>query len=78
MRAGTGCHGDNLLGLRLALIQKRISAALFEAIIGYRSPTPLFGTGTAAAEYGQRDIANPGPTAIQAMGKIIRRRTDLR
>ncbi|WP_245552297.1 DUF6283 family protein [Nocardia aobensis] len=72
-----GCHGDNLLALRLALIQRRISPATFEATIGYHSPTPLFGSGTAAAEHGRRDIDTPGPSAIGAIAKIIRRRPDL-
>ncbi|MEU1525350.1 DUF6283 family protein [Nocardia rhamnosiphila] len=72
-----GCHGDNLLALRLALIQQRISLAVFEATIGYRSPTPLFASGAEAAEHGQRDIESPGPGAVHAMSKISRRRADL-
>ncbi|WP_281186788.1 DUF6283 family protein [Nocardia mikamii] len=72
-----GCHGDDLLALRLALIQRRISPAVFEAAVGYRSPTPLFESGTEAAEHGQRDIGAPGPAAVHTMAKIIRRRPDL-
>ncbi|PPJ00196.1 hypothetical protein C5E51_35460 [Nocardia nova] len=72
-----GCHRDNLLALRLALIQNRISPAVFEAAIGYCSPTPLFGSGTEAADHGQRDIDIPGPSAVHTMAKISRRRPDL-
>lgn len=72
-----GCHGKNLLALRLALIQNRITPAIFEATIGYRSPTPLFESGTEAAEHGQRDIHNPGTAAVHTMAKISRRRADL-
>lgn len=71
------CRGDNLLALRLALIQNRISPSIFEASIGYRSPTPVFGSGTEAAEHGQRDIDNPGPAAIHSIAKISHRRADL-
>ncbi|WP_310404595.1 DUF6283 family protein [Nocardia kruczakiae] len=71
------CHGDNLLALRLALVENRISPAVFEATIGYRSPTPLFDTGTAAADHGQRDIDNPSTAAVHTMAKISPRRPDL-
>ncbi|OXR40281.1 hypothetical protein B7C42_07619 [Nocardia cerradoensis] len=72
-----GCHGDNLLALRLALVQNRISPAVFEATIGYRSPTTLFGSGTEAADHGQREIDNPSPAAVHTIAKISRRRSDL-
>lgn len=47
-----GGHGDNLLALFLALIQRRITPAAFDATVGYLSPTPLFGSGTEAAGHG--------------------------
>ncbi|WP_342749282.1 DUF6283 family protein [Nocardia nova] len=72
-----GCHSENLLALRLALIQRRISPAVFEATVGYRSPTPLFESGTEAAEHEQRDIGVPGAAEVHTMAKIIRRRPDL-
>lgn len=71
------CHGDNLLALRTALIAERISPATFEATINYRSPNPLFDTGTDAADHGQADIPNPSPAAQRAIDKISRRRSDL-
>ncbi|WP_433574861.1 DUF6283 family protein [Nocardia brasiliensis] len=72
-----GCHGDNLLALRLALIQQRISAATFEAAINYQSPTPLFSSGAEAADHGQADIHRPSPDAVNAIDKISRRRSDM-
>lgn len=71
------CHGDNLLALRLALIENRISPDVFEATIDYRSPTPLFEFGTEAADHGQRDIDDPSTAAVHTMAKISRRRPGL-
>ncbi|MFC9434780.1 DUF6283 family protein [Nocardia sp. NPDC057030] len=72
-----GCHGDNLLGLRFALVQRRISGATFQAAIDYRSPVPLFGSGAEAADHGQSDIHRPSPEAVRAIAKIGRHRSDL-
>ncbi|WP_317983968.1 DUF6283 family protein [Nocardia colli] len=73
-----GCHGDHLLGLRLALMQGRISGATFQAAIDYQSPVPLFGSGAEAADHGQVDIHRPGLEAVRAIAKISRHRSDLR
>lgn len=72
-----GCHGENLLALRLALIEQRISPAIFEAAIQYRSPSALFNTGAEAADHGQADINTPGLDALAAIDKISQRRSDL-
>ncbi|WP_280216722.1 DUF6283 family protein [Nocardia neocaledoniensis] len=73
-----GCHGGGeLLALRLALIQQRISARTFEETQGYESPVPLFASGGEAAEHGQRDIDQPGLDAQLAIRKVARTRSDL-
>lgn len=72
-----GCHGSELLGLRVALIRGRLSEATFQAAVEYRSPVPLFGSGAEAADHGQAEIHCPGGDAVQAIAKISRRRTDL-
>ncbi|OBA60344.1 hypothetical protein A5780_20650 [Nocardia sp. 852002-20019_SCH5090214] len=73
-----GCHGDNLLGLRFALVQGRISGTTFQAAIDYRSPVPLFSSGDEAADHGQAGIHRPSPDAVRAIAKICRHRSDLR
>ncbi|MEC3919197.1 DUF6283 family protein [Nocardia sp. CDC160] len=72
-----GCHGPDLLGLRLALLSGRISEAVFEAAAEYRSPVPLFGSGSEAADHGQAEIDCPGTDAAHVIDKISRRRSDL-
>ncbi|MFD8046469.1 DUF6283 family protein [Streptomyces chartreusis] len=73
-----GCHGDRLLGLRVALIEGRIDEATFAAAAGYESPVALFGSGSEAADHGQADIGWPGGEAGRLIGKITRTRSDLR
>ncbi|MCI3277017.1 DUF6283 family protein [Streptomyces cylindrosporus] len=73
-----GCHsGEGLLGLRLALFEDRIDAETFRAAAHYRSPVPLFDSGTEAADHGQADIHRPDHAAALLIHKIIRTRTDL-
>ncbi|QIS08837.1 DUF6283 family protein [Nocardia arthritidis] len=72
-----GCHGEQLLGLRLALVRGRISETTFQAAVDYRSPVPLFSSGAEAANHGQADIAHPSPEAVKAITRISRRRSDL-
>lgn len=73
------CHGGGeLLAVRLALIQARISPHTFEQAQGYESPVPLFTSGVEAAEHGQRDIDQPGLGAQLAIWKVARTRSDLK
>ncbi|GEM31248.1 hypothetical protein NN3_22550 [Nocardia neocaledoniensis NBRC 108232] len=73
-----GCHGGGeLLALRLALIQARISPHTFEQAQGYESPVPLFTSGAEAAGHGQSDSDQPGLDAQLAIWKVARTRSDL-
>lgn len=73
-----GCHdGANLLALRIAAIQGRLSPEDIDAVIGYASPVPLFSSGAEAAEHGSAEVAQPGTQALEAMTKIMRVRRDL-
>jgi hypothetical protein len=73
-----GCHdAPNLLALRLAVANGRISPDTFRAVIDYQSPIPLFASGDEAADHGQGDIDNPGEVAARAIAKIEGVRTDL-
>lgn len=72
-----GCHGTELLALRLAAAARRLSGPALDATITYTSPVPLFESGSAAMEHGMRDIVNPGPAAVKAIAKIRRRRPDM-
>lgn len=68
-----GCHdGDNLLALRLATANGRISPETAQFTVGYRSPVPLFASGTEAAIHGMRNIDQPSDDALAAMNKIER------
>ncbi|MFJ2607950.1 DUF6283 family protein [Streptomyces sp. NPDC087425] len=72
-----GCHGENVLGLRVALVHGRIDDATFRAAVGYQSPVPLFGSGNEAADHGQAEMCQPGAEASRLIGKISRTRSDL-
>lgn len=72
-----GCHGDQLLGLRLAAISGAMTQEDILACFNYRSPVPLFDTGADAAEHGTRDALSPSVAAVNAGRKIIRRRRDI-
>ncbi|WP_051164658.1 DUF6283 family protein [Nocardia testacea] len=71
-----GCHGEELLALRLGLLDGRISAATYQQAVEYQSPTPLFDSGAEAADHGQADIDRPSTEALRAMDKISRARSD--
>ena len=73
-----GCHGYELLALRLAGIRGELSDAELRSVFEYRSPVPLFDSGAAAAEHGVKNIKNPDGAATAAMDKIQARRADIR
>ncbi len=73
-----GCHGAELLALRLAGVRGEMADAELRAAFDYRSPVPLFASGAAAAEHGVRNIENPDDAALAAMDKIRARRVDIR
>lgn len=69
-----GCHGDNLLALRVGLITGALSGDEFTSACDYVSPVPLFDSGAEAADHGMSDIDAPGVAARNAMRKIVRTR----
>lgn len=73
-----GCHGGQLLALRLAGARGELSDGDLRAAIEYRSPVALFRSGADAAAHGVASIDNPGPAACEAIEKIRARRTDIR
>ena len=72
-----GCHGEELLALRLALMAGDIDGDTFTECVDYVSPTPLFESGRAAAQHGVAGIDAPSDDACAAIAKIRRRRSDL-
>ncbi|WP_280420012.1 DUF6283 family protein [Nocardia carnea] len=72
-----GCHGSELLALRLAASTGAITPATAQAAAEYRSPVPLFASGAEAADHGQAEIMRPGLAAAAAVEKITRRRSDI-
>ncbi|SHQ45677.1 DUF6283 family protein [Mycobacteroides abscessus] len=73
-----GCHGEELLALRMAVRTRQISPETYEAAVRYSSPVELFATGEEAARHGQAEIEMPGQAARTLVSKISRRRTDLK
>ncbi len=70
-----GCHdGDDLLALRIAVTAGTISPETAQRVVDYTSAVPLFPSGAAAAEHGERDTANPSAAAERMMDKIERSR----
>ncbi|MEV7871442.1 DUF6283 family protein [Streptomyces sp. NPDC088124] len=73
-----GCHGGNLLGLRIAVLEGPIDEATFAAAAEYQSPVPLFDSGGEAADHGRAGIDQPDADAVRIIGKVTRTRRDLR
>lgn len=71
-----GCHGPDLLALRLAAATGQLTTTEVRAAFDYTTTVPLFESGTAAATHGTRDIPTPGPRAQQAITKIAAKRPD--
>jgi len=69
-----GCHGDQLLALRLAIAYQRIDPAVMD----YTTPVPLFASGAEAAEHGEAEIDAPTDAALELVTKIMRTRPDVR
>lgn len=68
-----GCHGIELLSLRLGVSTQRFDASVF----AYTTKVPLFESGTAAAEHGMREIDNPSEAAKDLVAKISKTRSDI-
>jgi hypothetical protein len=72
-----GCHGDQLLALRLAGARRDLPPEVVQAAMSYVSPVPLFDNGAAAARHGVRDLTAPGQRASAVADAIVRRRSDV-
>ncbi|WP_081343410.1 DUF6283 family protein [Mycobacteroides chelonae] len=70
-----GCHGDELLALRLP--QPSLTDADRASAQTYASAIPLFPNATAAAKHGLREIDNPSMQAQDLIDKIKQRRPDV-
>lgn len=68
-----GCHGDQLLGVRLAISRGLLPGE----VTAYSTEVPLFRSGTEAARHGMAGVAAPSAEAVAAGEKITRRRTDM-
>ena len=65
-----GCHGGDLLALRLALINGRIDGSVFD----YTTDVELFRSGAEAAEHGMSGVEAPSSEAVAAISKVAARR----
>lgn len=55
------------LGLRFEALTGRASTATIEAILDYKTDTPLFSSGAEACEHGLKEIAKPSSKAIRTV-----------
>ena len=69
-----GCHGSDLLALRLAASRGIVDGADLDT--SRTTSVPLFSSGAAAAAHGLADIDTPSAEARDAMHKIAERRSD--
>ncbi|WP_347956120.1 DUF6283 family protein [Gordonia aichiensis] len=70
-----GCHGGELLALRLAATTGVLAEVDIEATFDYQSTVPLFESGAAAADHGVSEA--PGPHARALQEKVLRTRSDI-
>lgn len=68
-----GCHGQELLALRLAVSRGDVDPE----VMNYHTDVELFGSGTEAAEHGEADIEYPGEEAQALVAKIAANRADV-
>ncbi|MEW1632223.1 hypothetical protein AB0387_33470 [Streptomyces sp. NPDC089173] len=61
----------------LAVLEGRIDATTYRAVVEYVSPVPLFSSGCEAADHGETDIDAPAAEARSLINKIARARNDL-
>lgn len=67
-------HGDQLLGLRVAVAKGRVDPA----VLSYTTDVPVFASGTEASEHGRAEIDEPSYEARVLVEKIAGRRPDVR
>jgi uncharacterized protein DUF6283 len=73
-----GCHdGNELLALRIAVMQGTMTDEDARAVVDYLSPVSLFVSGAEAADHGMAEIDHPGSRAVAGIAKIKRTRSDL-
>jgi len=68
-----GCHGQELLALRIGVAAGTLDASVME----YATDVELFASGAEAAEHGERDIECPGEAALDLVEKIAASRADV-
>lgn len=73
-----GCHeAEDLLALRLAVLDGSIDGTTYRTVVDYVSPVPLFPSGSDAAAHGEAGIHAPAEQARRLIDKITRARNDL-
>jgi hypothetical protein len=70
-----GCHDmGQSLGVRFAVMSGALTGDDIDALFDYESPVRLFGSGAEAAEHGLSGVDSPDDRAVEAIGKLKRRR----
>jgi len=64
---------DNSLGLRMAQAIGLMSPETAQAALNYETATPLFSSGTEAAEHGLAEIDTPSERAQRVVGKLAKK-----
>lgn len=67
------CHGDQLLGLRMAISMGHLE----ESVLDYVTDVAVFASAAEAVAHGCRDIERPSAEASEAVRKIAARRPDV-
>ncbi|MGK3945198.1 DUF6283 family protein [Streptomyces caeruleatus] len=70
-------EGEELQALRLAVLDGRIDADTYQAVVEYVSPVLLFPSDSDAAAHGEAGIDAPDEKARHLINKIARTRNDL-
>lgn len=74
-----GCHDmEQSFGLRMASMTGQASPEVINAALDYETSTPLFASGSEAAEHGRARIENPDLQAMRTVQKVERRQDRVR
>lgn len=70
-----GCHDmTQNMGLRIAVINERVTPEELDEILDYVPSVPLFSTGAEAAAHGRAEVFTPGEHARRVIDKLESKR----
>jgi len=73
-----GVHDmENMIGIRLAALDGRLTPDDVEAVLDYTTDVPLFESGAAAAAHGMDQLATPDTEATRLIRKLLKTKTPI-